>query len=409
MISHNHFPNGWALVRLDDVAERATGHTPDKSESSYWDGEIKWVSLADSNKLDQLFISETAKKISEKGIQNSSAKLLPAGTVVLLRDAAVGRSSILASEMAVSQHFVAWVCGERLTNKFLYYYLQSQKPFFERMAVGSTIVTIGMGLFRKLKVPLPPRPEQDRIAATLEIWDHSIDLTERMIAAKQERLKWLMQQLLTGRKRLPGFDGEWPEIHIRDICKAVRRKNDKGITHVLTASGEHGLVDQMEYFNRSVSGESLDGYFLLRRGEFAYNRSSMNGYPYGAIKRLDAYDEGVLSTLYICFRLTSESCFSDFCKHLFEAGILNRQLREVVQVGARAHGLLNITLHDFFSLKICCPPIEEQQHISAIIDTADCELNLLRTQLDALREQKKGLMQQLLTGKVRVKTGGTDV
>jgi type I restriction enzyme S subunit len=311
----------------------------------------------------------------------------------------------------LNQHIYRITPYEGIDKDWLYAALKEVTSRIERKAHGfkSSLLHVKKNDITEQHIYQPKSEEQKEIARIIAVGDRSIDLTERLIAAKQERRSWLMQQLLTGKKRLPGFDDEWQEIHIRDICMPVRRKNDKGVTHVLTASGEHGLVDQMEYFNRSVSGESLDGYFLLRRGEFAYNRSSMNGYPYGAIKRLDAYDEGVLSTLYICFRLTSESCFSDFYKHLFEAGILNRQLREVVQVGARAHGLLNITLHDFFSLKICCPPIEEQQHIAAIIDTADRELDLLRTQLDALREQKKGLMQQLLTGKVRVKTGGTNV
>jgi type I restriction enzyme S subunit len=129
----------------------------------------------------------------------------------------------------------------------------------------------------------------------------------------------------------------------------------------------------------------------------------MNGYPYGAIKRLDAYDEGVLSTLYLCFKMSSEICHSDFYKHLFEAGVLNVQLRKIVQVGARAHGLLNVTLHDFFALKLMCPPTEEQKAIASTIDVAERELDLHQAQLEALREQKKGLMQQLLTGKVRVK------
>lgn len=129
----------------------------------------------------------------------------------------------------------------------------------------------------------------------------------------------------------------------------------------------------------------------------------MNGYPFGAIKRLDAYDEGVLSTLYLCFELISKSCSSDFYKHLFEAGVLNKQLRGIVQVGARAHGLLNVTLEDFFAIKVKCPPLEEQKKIASFIDIADREIDLLRSQLEALREQKKGLMQQLLTGKVRVK------
>jgi type I restriction enzyme S subunit len=271
------------------------------------------------------------------------------------------------------------------------------------IAIDGTRQRVSLTEFKKIRFPKPSKKEQDSIATIICCWDRSIDLTERLIAAKQERRTWLMQQLLTGKRRLPGFDGKWPEVYIRDIFKPVRRKNDKGVTHVLTASGEHGLVDQTEYFNRSVSGESLDGYYLLRRGEFAYNRSSMNGYPYGAIKRLDAYDEGVLSTLYLCFKISSENCHSDFYKHLFEAGVLNIQLRKIVQVGARAHGLLNVTLHDFFSLKVSYPPIDEQKRIAETIDVADRELDLLRAQLDGLREQKKGLMQQLLTGKIRVK------
>jgi type I restriction enzyme S subunit len=101
--------------------------------------------------------------------------------------------------------------------------------------------------------------------------------------------------------------------------------------------------------------------------------------------------------------MSSDSCHSDFYKHLFEAGELNIQLRKIVQVGARAHGLLNVTLHDFFALKLMCPPIEEQKAIASTIDVAERELDLLHAQLDALREQKKGLMQQLLTGNIRVK------
>ena len=250
---------------------------------------------------------------------------------------------------------------------------------------------------------LPSIEEQKKICMVLDSWDRAIDLTERLIAEKQERRKGLMQQLLTGKKRLPGFDEEWREVQINEIFKAVRRKNTKGISRVLTASGEYGLIDQTKYFNRSVVGKSIEGYFHLHKGEFAYNRSSMNGYPYGAIKRLDEYEEGVLSTLYICFAPARNDCCSDFYKHLFEGGILNEQLRKVVHVGARAHGLLNVTLHDFFSLKVVCPTIEEQEKIAEFLNLVDEEIHLLEGKLHALKEQKKGLMQQLLTGKKRVK------
>lgn len=257
--------------------------------------------------------------------------------------------------------------------------------------------------FRKLMLPIPPMETQRKIVRDSEVWSRAIDLTDRLIAAKHECSKWLMQQLLTGKRRLPGFSKPWNEIKMSALFKPIRRKNDQGITRVLTASGEHGLVDQTDFFKRSVAGESLDGYFLLRRGEYAYNRSSMNGYPYGAIKRLDEYEEGVLSTLYICFALRSTDLCSDYYKHLFESGMLNSQLREVVQVGARAHGLLNITLQNFFSVKIPCPPNKEQRKIATVCNAVYRELDLLRKQNKLLQEQKKGLMQELLTGKRKVK------
>lgn len=304
----------------------------------------------------------------------------------------------------LNQHIYRITPLDGVDKNWLYAALKMVTTRIERKAHGfkSSLLHVKKSDITDQHIHQPKIEEQGEIARILSVGNLHIDLTERLIAAKQERRTWLMQQLLTGKRRLPGFDGEWREVHIRDIFKPVRRKNDKGITHVLTASGEHGLVDQTEYFNRSVSGDSLDGYYLLHRGEFAYNRSSMNGYPYGAIKRLDAYDEGVLSTLYLCFKLSSDSCYSDFFKHLFEAGVLNEQLRKIVQVGARAHGLLNVTLHDFFALKVSYPSIDEQKAIASTIDIAERELDLLRTQLEALREQKKGLMQQLLTGKLRV-------
>ncbi len=294
---------------------------------------------------------------------------------------------------------------QTIYSEFLFHLFNSpllRKPISET-ASGTKVRHTSPTRICEIFIDIPSLLEQERIAAILSKWDRAIDLTEQRITAKQERRTWLMQQLLSGKRRLQGFGKRWREVNIKELFEPVRRKNTIGATRVLTASGEHGLVDQTDYFNRSVAGDALENYFSLRRGEFAYNRSSMNGYPYGAIKRLDEYDDGVLSTLYICFKPASGDVFSDYYKHLFEGGVLNSQLRMIVQVGARAHGLLNVTVHDFFSLRVPCPPIEEQRKIAGVIDVAERELNLLHAQLDALRDQKKGLMQQLLTGKLRVK------
>ncbi|MGD0230444.1 MAG: restriction endonuclease subunit S [Syntrophorhabdales bacterium] len=312
----------------------------------------------------------------------------------------------------LNQHIFRVTPRPGVNKDWLYVALKVITARIERKAHGfkSSLLHVRKTEITNQRVLLPALEDQQKIARIMALWSKAIDLAEHVVAEKQDSRKWLMQQLLTGTRRLSGFGAaakqarlpnNWKEDRIDYLFKPVNRKNSKGLTKVLTASGEHGLVEQKEYFNHSVAGESLDSYLHICRGEFAYNRSSMNGYPYGAIKRLDNHGEGVLSTLYICFELISDKCFSDYYKHLFERRYLDSQLRKIAQVGARAHGLLNVTLHDFFSMKVPCPPIEEQRRIAGIIDIADRELALLRAQLDALREQKKGLMQKLLTGEVR--------
>jgi type I restriction enzyme S subunit len=195
-------PVGWDCLLLDAVANRGSGHTPSKSHSEYWNGGIQWVSLADSSRLDKLYISETDKEISQLGIENSSAVMHPKGTVILSRDAGIGKSAILSNNMAVSQHFMAWRCGARLDNYFLYYLLQHWKPRFEAIAMGSTIQTIGLSYFKKLHVPVPPVEEQKKISRSLlSVENTKFSLDKKLVHLKAVK-KALMQDLLTGKVRV---------------------------------------------------------------------------------------------------------------------------------------------------------------------------------------------------------------
>jgi len=195
-------PKGWDCILLDKVAKRGSGHTPDKQRSEYWNEGIKWVSLTDSSKLDNLYLNDTAKKISQLGIENSSANMHPKGTVVMARDAGIGKSAIITDSMAVSQHFMAWVCGEKLNNYFLYYLLQLWKPNFEAIAMGSTIKTIGLPYFKKLQIPVPSIDEQSLIACALKSVDGRIFALQRKNSSLKSTKKALMQDLLTGKVRV---------------------------------------------------------------------------------------------------------------------------------------------------------------------------------------------------------------
>lgn len=185
----------WEVKRLEELAKRGSGHTPSKTQSEYYNGGIKWVSLADSRLLDKGLISDTAIEISELGIENSSASIHPAGTVILSRDAGVGKSAIMNCPMAVSQHFIAWACDkDHLLNWFLYYLLQIMKPVFERVAAGSTIKTIGLPFFKALCVTVPLLPEQQRIADCLISLDNLIAAQTEKLDALKTHKRGLMQQ-----------------------------------------------------------------------------------------------------------------------------------------------------------------------------------------------------------------------
>ena len=412
-----HIAPGIEVAPLSDLVEKIIdyrGISPNKSESG--------IPLITAKNVRGGFLDfSDTEYIPEKEYESWMSRGLPTpGDLLFTTEAPLGNVAIFPEgRYALAQRVVCIKPKKGVMNsEFLKNYIMAQLGSHQLYlrSSGSTAQGIKVSELRKVFVPILPYEIQERFACQASFWDRAIDLTEKLLAEKMQFRKGLMQQLLTGKRRLPGFGkqasagkrpDDWTEVPLSELFNPVRRKNRKGVTRVLTASGEHGLVDQGTYFNRAVAGESLAGYFHLRQGEFAYNRSSMNGYPYGAIKRLDEHDEGVLSTLYICFAPASKKCCSDFYKHLFEAGVINKLLRNIVQVGARAHGLLNVSLHNFFSVRVPCPPIYEQEQDASFLNRVDKEILLLHAKLDALKDQKKGLMQQLLTGKKRVTTCAT--
>jgi type I restriction enzyme S subunit len=186
----------WRDRKLDDLTTRGSGHTPSKGTPEYYNGGIKWVSLADSKRLDCGLIFETEVEISEQGIRNSSAVLHAEGSVILSRDAGVGKSAVLACPMAVSQHFIVWTCdSEQLSNWFLYYELQKMKPLFERIATGSTIKTIGLPFFIQMRLRAPAVHEQERVASCLRSLDVLIAAQSRKLGGLRAHKTGLLQQL----------------------------------------------------------------------------------------------------------------------------------------------------------------------------------------------------------------------
>lgn len=212
-------------------------------------------------------------------------------------------------------------------------------------------------------------------------------------------------------KREDGTDyPEWKNQKLSAVSSRVTRKNKGNITDIpLTIASLYGLVDQREYFKKTIASQNMEGYYLLHYGEFAYNKSYSKGFDFGAIKRLDRYDCGALSTLYICFAVNNK-VDSDFMTHYFDSQKWNKEVSIRCAEGARNHGLLNISTDDFFDIDMTLPTdLEEQQKIADFLSTVDKVIAQSEAEVQNLEQQKEAAVQKIFSQEVRFKReDGTD-
>ena len=205
--------------------------------------------------------------------------------------------------------------------------------------------------------------------------------------------------------RFKGFTDTWEQYKLCDVVDRVTRKNTElRSTLPLTISAQYGLVDQITYFNNRVASSNVSNYYLVLNGEFAYNKSSSDGYPFGAVKRLDMYEMGVLSTLYIVFAIQEKDRISsDYLVTYYDTDNWHKGISEVAAEGARNHGLLNISAEDFLNTTHMKPvDTTEQQCIGDLFKKLDRLITLHQRKCDKYSSIKKGMMSDLLTGKIRL-------
>lgn len=352
----------------------------------------------------------TAKEISEtglypvyggNGLRGYSQKYTHDGNYILIgrQGALCGNINYVSGKNYISEHAIAVQTHENM--QWLRYKLENWN--LNRFSESSAQPGLSVEKLVRYKLVIPPNNEQVIIANILQLWDTAIEKQSELIEKLKLRKRVLMQQLLTDKKRLPEFSGEWKRIKLGDITERVTRKNEEDYKNVVTISAQRGFVIQTDFFNKSVASETLDNYYLVHKDEFCYNKSYSNGYPMGAIKRLNSFDKAVVTPLYICFKLKNNvSVNIDYFEQYCESGIFNKELVKIANEGGRAHGLLNVTPTDFFNMHMRIPCIAEQNSIATILVKACKEIELAKEKLANLQSQKQGLMQQLLTGKRRI-------
>lgn len=330
---------------------------------------------------------------------------------LLLNDVIITKDSESADDIAVpavvSEHLVNVLCGYHLTlirpdlsklsGQFLNHLLclHRMRHYFFTLANGVTRFGLPLDSIQKANIPLPPLPEQKKIAEVLSTWDSAIEKTERLIEKCELRKKGLVQ-LTVNSEQLSVKTENWKEIRIGDIANQISLKNKNGFEYIVLSCTKHqGLVSSLEYFGKQIYSKNLSTYKIVSKGQFAY---ATNHIEEGSIGYQDSYDKALISPMYTVFE-TNDKINDSYLYRLLKSDkyIQIYQARTSASVDRRG----SLRWNEFSRIKIPLPSIEEQNKIAKILDTADQEINKLHSKLDALKEQKKGMMQKLLTGEVR--------
>lgn len=250
-------------------------------------------------------------------------------------------------------------------------------------------------------IPLD-KDEQQAIGKYFTSLDSQISAsTSRLASLKQMKSASLQAMFPQEGETVPkirfkGVEGEWKKVKLNSFAKRVTRKNSHlESTLALTIASAHGLVSQIDYFNNLVVGSNIRNYYLLKKGEFAYNKSYSNGYPFGSVKRLERYEQGILSTLYITFSIDN-SISSDYLTHFFDTNLWHKEVAERAAEGARNHGLLNIDANDFLDINIWKPESKsEQQAIASYFTSLDRQISLQSQRLEKLKQIKSACLDKM--------------
>ncbi len=399
-------PKSWDKSRIDKICRLSSGSTPRRDAVENFAGDILWVT---SGELKRRTIEDTREKISETAVVNSHLEIYDPGTVVIaiygLEAAGIrGTVSIIGKQCTISQACMAFTEFKGIDNEFFYYwYLNNGQVIGLRYAQGTKQQNLSTDIVGSFPICFPGQGEQQKIAAILTTQDRVIELKEKRLAGKQRQKKYLMQQLLTGKKRLPGFSGAWKNIKLCEVLSERKEKNIEQNLRICSVAVQKGVIDQIEHLGRSYAASDTSNYSVAHYGDIIYTKSPTGDFLYGIVKQNLLQETVAVSPLYGVFTPMTFG-LGYFLHTYFQSAICAQNyLSPIVQKGAK--NTINITNDTFISSKLYLPlDVEEQKAIADTFIAADREIDLLRQDIEQEKQKKKALMQLLLTGIVRVKT-----
>ena len=413
-------PIDWKQGIIDDIATVSSGGTPSRANDSYWtDGFIPWVTTAE---VKFGTITDTEQKITEEGLKNSSAKLFPKDTILMAmygQGKTRGQVAKLGIEASTNQACAALQLCEGFDVDYYYQYLMSQYENIRELANSGGQQNLSGGIVKGINIPIPPLLEQQKIAKILSTWDKAISTTERLIENSTQQKKALMQQLLTGKRRLldesgKRFEGEWEEKTLIDAGMTVT-DGDRGKEYPNSSE----FYDKGDYLFLSAKNVTKKGFlfeetqFISKEkyeklGKGIINRGDVVLTTRGTVGQTAYYDDSVeydflrVNSGMVTLGCNNSELESNFFYALTNSSLFTRQVDSLTFGSAQPQ----LTIKIIKSLKVPIPSIPEQQKIAIVLTNADKEIELLEQQLADLKQEKKALMQVLLTGKKRVVVDG---
>ena len=398
------FSGDWEKKKIGEITTKVgSGKTPKGGNSVYTDSGV--IFLRSQNVLNgKLNLSDVAYITEEINSTMKSTEVYGDDILLNITGASIGRSCNVPKNFPkanVNQHVCIIRLNEHYNSNFIMNQIISEKVQrqIDSYQAGGNREGLNFEQIKSIKVDSTCIEEQEKIASFFSLIDDKISLQGEKLEMLKDYKRGMMQKIFSRELRFKDDDGrdypEWEHKKLNRIVERITRKNKGTIcTLPLTISAQYGLVDQVTFFNKTVASANLEGYYLLEIGEFAYNKSYSTGYPFGAIKRLDRYDRGVLSSLYICFSIL-DGVDSDFLVQYFETSCWHKEISMIAVEGARNHGLLNISVSDFFETYHWIPCYDEQVKIGEFLGKIDEKINKEQDMLDSLNEYKKGLLQQM--------------
>ena len=388
-VPHLRFPEfsgEWETKSINDLADVIGGGTPDTTVKSYWDGGIQWFTPSEIGK--NKFVDASLRTITEDGLNNSSAKLLPPNTILLSSRATIGECSLSLRECATNQGFQSLV-SKKCNVDFLYYLIQTKKKDLIRKSCGSTFLEISANEVRKIQVSVPSDVEQQKIAGLLSLIDKRIATQNKII----EKYESLIQAIIYQKKAAGIRKGDWQKTELSNVLKERIEKNTNGYI-ICSVSVSQGVINQIEYLGRSFAAKETLHYNVVKYGDIVYTKSPTGDFPYGIVKRSYIKDDVAVSPLYGVYMPVNDYIGVILHFYFMQPSNAFNYLHPLIQKGAK--NTINITNERFLKNSIPLPKTENEAiYIANTLISIQKKIDMEKNMLWSYEKEKQYLLSKM--------------